>query len=260
MGAEHESAARPVRGANCKHASMKAALQLPNRQHTELCSRPRLPACIRQVHAFSFVCSVGGCAGKAHPEDLDWLQPLRGAAPSTATRASAAAAAGAPPPPSGTASPLALDLGLSLLEALLPTGQLDVARHLINLLCARAGAMGPQQASRLAAAMAEAGMRQELPRLAAQLAGGTHGATGDAAALLASLLSGHTSLANDALLQAHEPGLAAAHAAAFGVSGGVAAAQWGHQLAAAAVGMAPAGLAADAVSMFVASSGPVAAA
>lgn len=109
--------------------------------------------------------------------------------------------------------------------------------------------------------MSEVGLRQELPSLAHSVVIGT-GRDGarESVGLLAGVLSGHTGLANDALLQAGMPALAAAHAAAHHLPQ-VAHVQagWAAALVRAAAGMVAPGAAGEGLPHFEVVSPPVAA-
>lgn len=193
----------------------------------------------------AFVGSSGPVAGKAHPDDLDWSQPLRGAATSTAVMAAAAAAAPSEPP--AAPAPGGVELGLSLLESLVPTGQLDVCRHLINMLQKASASLTAHEATRLTAAMAETGMRQELPALSSALP--AQGAAGPDTGTLAALLSGHVAVVGDALRAT--PGLRDAQVAASSQGAAAARAEWAHSLATSAQALAGPGTWAEGLPRFI---------
>lgn len=111
-------------------------------------------------------------AAPAHPQDLDWTQPLRAASSSARAAATAAVAsrplaaaytptsssAAAAPTASSTTAPLSpetVGLVLGLLDDLIRGGQHDVARHLARPLLGGAVALGGEQLRRLTAIMAQ---------------------------------------------------------------------------------------------------------
>ncbi|KAG2453326.1 hypothetical protein HYH02_001550 [Chlamydomonas schloesseri] len=185
----------------------------------------------------------------AHPQDLDWTQPLRAA--SSSARAAATAAVAARPlaaaympaaaAPAGSASstaplsPETVGLVLGLLDDLLRGGQHDVARHLARPLLGGAVALGGEQLRRLTAILAQVGMKTDLPALSHAVASGADTASRESAALLAALLCGHTAMAQDALRDGGAAALAALQAKVYGLSGAAdAMAAWRRQLLAAA--------------------------
>ncbi|KAG2438819.1 hypothetical protein HXX76_005360 [Chlamydomonas incerta] len=188
----------------------------------------------------------------AHPQDLDWTQPLRAASSSARAAATAAvaarplaaaytptsAAAAAPAAAASSTAPLSpetVGLVLGLMDDLIRGGQHDVARHLARPLLGGAVGLGGEQLRRLTAIMAQVGMKTDLPALSHAVASGADTASRESAALLAALLCGHTAMAQDALRDGGAAALAALQARVYGLSGAAdAMAAWRRQLLAAA--------------------------
>ncbi|KAG2499410.1 hypothetical protein HYH03_002984 [Edaphochlamys debaryana] len=210
----------------------------------------RGPALGEEFVDFSQAAGGTPAIAPAHPEDLDWTQPLRAATSSARAAATASIAsrplgpslatpsgAGTAGPGSGSAGPLApetVGLVLGLCEDLSRAGLLDVARSLARQLLPHAVALGGEAMRALAVVMAQAGMKTDLPTLAHSVAAGAEPLGRESAALLAALLCGHTSLVQDALKDGGCSALAAMQARVFGLSTADAGwAAWRRQLAAA---------------------------
>ncbi|GFR42994.1 hypothetical protein Agub_g3993 [Astrephomene gubernaculifera] len=204
---------------------------------------------------------VGAAAGgmpasaPAHPEDLDWTQPLREASSSAKAAAAATVAARGPghtaaitvaaPCGGGGGAPTAvtIQLVLGLLEDLIGAAMYDVARHLAKALVVHAVNMPGEQLLRVAAVMAQAGMKTDLPALAHSVSAGGDSSSRESAALMAAMLSGHTALVQDSLREGGAQPLAALQARVYGLSAAAESmAVWRRQLAAAAPGGSSAAL------------------
>ncbi|KAL6755058.1 hypothetical protein V8C86DRAFT_263234 [Haematococcus lacustris] len=186
--------------------------------------------------------NLPSACGLLHPEDLDWSSPLRHSSlPSTALAASRLASSPAQPFPSANPSTtpatgiqagsandaqiaVALELGLSLAEALLAVGMQDPVRHLApQLTRTLAPALDPASTSgwehlvRLIACMASVGLRDEFQLLADAVAvPGVAGVGPASAALMACALSGDGAKLGEALARNGALALAAIHTRANG--------------------------------------------
>ncbi|EFJ48111.1 hypothetical protein VOLCADRAFT_91352 [Volvox carteri f. nagariensis] len=176
----------------------------------------------------------------AHPEDLDWTQPLRAAASSAKAAATAVVAARRPGGGGSggvgtTGSSPGAALVLGLMEDLQRAAQYDVVRHLVKPLLVHAVYLGGDQLRTLAGIMAQVGMKTDLPSLLHSVAAGADSSNREAAALLAAMLSGHTALVQDSLRDDGAQPLAALQARVYGLSSTAdSMAAWRRQLAAAA--------------------------
>ncbi|GLI58425.1 hypothetical protein VaNZ11_000129 [Volvox africanus] len=175
----------------------------------------------------------------AHPEDLDWTEPLRTASSSARAAATAVVASRAPGrdgPSVAGGGPTAdtVQLVLGLMEDLQRAGSHDVVRHLVKPLLVNAVFLGGDQLRTLGSIMAQVGMNVDLPSLLHSVAPGADSSGREAAALLAAMLSGHTALVQDSLREDGAKPLAALQARVYGLSSAAdSMAVWRRQLAAA---------------------------